>query len=240
MRAIGGRSTTVYPAIGITQEDLDVFDKLAPIKENMVRFLSIGQLIHWKGFDLGLAAFARANLPDAEYWIVGNGPERKRLEVLVVQLEIANRVRFFGKKTREETLRILGQADVLVHPSLHESGGLVCLEALAARRPVICLDWGGPAIQVADGAGIRVAVRDVEQVIADLGEAMKRLAADANLRQAMGLAGRRHVEANYFWPRKVEHYCSIYTKILSASGAGALDDSVTVSGVNFDQGPTYP
>ena len=46
------------------------------------------------------------------------------------------------------------------------------------------------------GRGIRVAVRDVEQVIADLGEAMKRLAADANLRQAIGRAGQRHVEAN--------------------------------------------
>lgn len=217
MRAIGGRGTKVYPAIGITQEDLHVFDTLAPITADGMLFLSIGQLIHWKGFDLGLAGFARANLPNAEYWIVGDGPERKRLEVLIAQLEIANRVRFFGQKTRGETLRILGQANVLVHPSLHESGGLVCLEALAARRPVICLDWGGPAIQVADGTGIRVAVRDAEQVIVDLGEAMKRLAADAHLRQAMGLAGRRHVEANYFWPRKVEHYCSIYTKILQPS-----------------------
>ena len=82
---------------------------------------------------------------------------------------------------------------------------------------MICLDWGGPAIQVADGAGIRIAVRDAEQVTADLADAMKRLAADANLRKAMGRAGRRHVEAHYFWPRKVEHYCSIYTNVLQAA-----------------------
>ena len=217
MRAIGGSSTTVYPAIGITQEDLDVFDALASRDADRVRFLSIGQLIHWKGFDLGLAAFARANLEDAEYWLVGDGPERARLEALAARLDIQDNVRFVGQKTRTETLRILGQADVLVHPSLHESGGLVCLEALAARRPVICLDWGGPAIQVADGTGIRVAVRDAEQVTADLANAMKRLAADANLRAAMGRAGRRHVEAHYLWPRKVEHYCSIYTDVLQAA-----------------------
>jgi glycosyltransferase involved in cell wall biosynthesis len=217
MRAIGGWSTTVYPAIGITQEDLDVFDALASRDAHGVRFLSIGQLIHWKGFDLGLAAFAWAALEAAEYWLVGDGPERARLEALAARLDIKDKVRFFGQKARTETLRILGQADVLVHPSLHESGGLVCLEALAARRPVICLDWGGPAIQVADGTGIRVAVRDAEQVTADLADAMKRLAADANLRQAMGRAGRRHVEAHYFWPRKVEHYCSIYTDVLRAA-----------------------
>ena len=222
MRAIGGQRTTVYPAIGLTQEDLDVFDAVASSNAAGMRFVSIGQLIHWKGFDLGLAAFARAGLPDAEYWIVGDGPERKRLEVLVAQLGIASRVQFYGQKTRAETLEILGQGDVLVHPSLHESGGLVCLEALASRRPVICLEWGGPAIQVADDTGIRVSVRDVEQVISDLSEAMKRLAGDADLREAMGKVGRRHVEAHYLWPRKVEHYCSIYEKVLQRSASGKV------------------
>jgi glycosyltransferase involved in cell wall biosynthesis len=216
MRAIGGQRTTVYPAIGITQEDLDVFDAVACSRANTVRFLSIGRLLHWKGFDLSLTAFAKANLPDAEYWVVGDGPERKRLEGLAAQLGVGDRVKFFGHRKRAETLQVLGQADVLVHPSLHESGGLVCLEALAARRPVICLDWGGPAIQVADGTGIRVAVRDAEQVTADLADAIRRLAADADLREAMGMAGRRHVEAHYFWPRKVEHYCSIYSEVLQA------------------------
>jgi glycosyltransferase involved in cell wall biosynthesis len=215
MRAIGGQGTTVYPAIGVTQEDLEVLDALASGNADVVRFLSIGRLIHWKGFDLGIAAFAKANPPDAEYWIVGDGPERKRLEDLASQLGMRARVKFFGQRTRTETLELLGQAHVLVHPSLHDSGGLVCLEALAARRPVICLDWGGPAVQVADGTGIRVGVRDPEQVTSDLAEAMKRLARDADLRAAMGEAGRRHVEVHYYWPRKVEHYCSIYKEVLA-------------------------
>jgi glycosyltransferase involved in cell wall biosynthesis len=214
MRAIGGRGTTVYPAIGVTREDLDALDAVARGNANGVRFLSIGRLLHWKGFDLGIAAFAKANPPDAEYCIVGDGPERRRLEGLVAQLGIADRVTFLGRKTRAETLEILGQSDVLVHPSLHDSGGLVCLEALAARRPVICLDWAGPAVQVAEGSGIRVAVGDAEQITADLADAMKRLAANADLREAMGRVGRRHVEAHYFWPRKVEYYCSIYERLL--------------------------
>ena len=214
MRVIGGRGTSVYPAIGVTQDDLEVLDAVASSTGNVVRFLSIGRLIHWKGFDLGIAAFAKALPLNAEYWIVGDGPERKRLEGLVSQLGIDQRVTFFGQRTRTETLRILGQAHVLVHPSLHDSGGLVCLEALAARRPVICLDWAGPAVQVAEGTGIRVAVRDPEQVTSDLAEAIKLLARNARLREAMGEAGRRHVEAHYFWPRKVEHYCSIYRAVL--------------------------
>src|SRR2546430_4418443 len=42
------------------------------------------------------------------------------------------------------------------HPSLHDSGGWVCLEAMAAGRPVICLDLGGPGYQVTEESGIKI------------------------------------------------------------------------------------
>ncbi|MGH6915725.1 MAG: glycosyltransferase, partial [Geminicoccales bacterium] len=103
-------------------------------------------------------------------------------------------------------------ADVLVHPSLHESGGLVCLEAMAARRPVLCLDWGGPAVQVADGTGIRVPVRDTAQVVSELAAAMQRLAGSAALRDELGRKGREYVEAKYCWPGKVAFYRSLYAE----------------------------
>ena len=45
---------------------------------------------------------------------------------------------------------------MLIHPSLHDSGGWVCLEAMAAGRPVICLDLGGPGLQVTEKTGIKV------------------------------------------------------------------------------------
>lgn len=215
MRRIGAHGTVVYPAIGLMQEDLDAFDACSSPHDDSVRFLSIGRLLHWKGFDLGLLAFAKSGLRDAEYWVVGDGPERRRLGDIAAQLGIEGRVRFLGSKTRAETLKIIGQANLLVHPSLHESGGLVCLEALAARRPVICLDWGGPAIQVADGTGIRIPVCGVGQVISDLSDAMQRLGRDASLRRAMGEAGRRHVQTHYMWSQKVEYYRSVYAKILN-------------------------
>ena len=174
IRMIGGRNTEVYSAIGITQEDLDVLDGVPGAEGETVRFLSIGRMLHWKGFDLGLTAFARAGLEGAEYWLIGDGPERPRLEALAAELGIAANTRFHGEITRARTLELLGQSDVLLHPSLHESGGLVCLEAMAARRPVVCLDWGGPALQVDEETGIRIAVDDPDQVIDDLAEAMSR------------------------------------------------------------------
>ena len=212
MRQLGSRVVSVYPAIGLTEEDLATFDNVNAQEDETVRFLSVGRLLHWKGFDLGINAFAQANIPNAEFWIVGDGPERQHLEELVKQHGIGDRVKFTGRVTRAETLKILGDSSVLVHPSLHESGGLVCLEAMAARRPVLCLDLGGPSVQVAEGTGIRVPGNDPQQVTADLAEAMAQLAAHADLRKEMGTAGRRHVEEHYLWPKKVEHYCQLYAE----------------------------
>ena len=75
---------------------------------------------------------------------------------------------------------------VLVHPSLHDSGGVVCVEALAAGRPVVCLDLGGPACLVTEEAGIRVRADAPAQSIQDLSAALARLAADPGLRARMG------------------------------------------------------
>jgi glycosyltransferase involved in cell wall biosynthesis len=216
MRAIGARAVRVVPAIGLTQEDLDRLDAIETPERDGVRFLSIGRLLHWKGFDLGIEAFARAALPNAEYVIVGDGPERSRLEAQARKLGVADRVRFTGKISRDETLQLLGASDLLVHPSLHESGGLVCLEAMAARRPVLCLDWGGPAIVLGEAAGIRVAPHDIGQVVSDLAAGMRRLADDADLRAAMGRAGREQVEACYTWATKIQMYRSVYEEAIEA------------------------
>src|SRR5690606_13744297 len=121
-----------------------------------VRFVSIGNLFSLKGFHLALRAFARADLPDAEYWVIGDGPQRARLEALVTELGLAGRVTFWGHVPRQATLRLVKSCDVLVHPSLHDSGGWVCLEAMAARKPVICLRLGGPATQVTPSTGVLV------------------------------------------------------------------------------------
>ena len=154
-----------------------------------VRFVSMGRLLHWKGFHLGIRAFALAAIPDTEYWVVGDGAELASLEALAKELEVAEKVKFWGRLPREETLTKLGRADVLVHPSLHDSGGWVCLEGMAARKPVICLNLGGPAVQVTERTGIRVAAHNPQQASQEIAEAMQLLAGDSELRNSMGEAG---------------------------------------------------
>ena len=65
---------------------------------------------------------------------------------------------------------------MLVHPSLHDSGGWVCLEAMAAGKPVICLDLGGPGEQVTRETGFKIPALDPDQAVKDMARAMAVLA----------------------------------------------------------------
>lgn len=149
LRQMGVRRVKIFGQLGLSEEELTLLGAIITPSQKQIVFLSLGRLLHWKGFHLGIMAFAQSDLSDAEYWIVGDGPERSRLKRLAKRLGVAGRVRFFGQLTRTEVLNLLSQCHVLVHPSLHDSGGWVCMEAMAAGRPVICPDLGGPATQVA-------------------------------------------------------------------------------------------
>ncbi|MBD3391120.1 MAG: glycosyltransferase, partial [Chitinivibrionales bacterium] len=88
-----------------------------------VRFISMGRLLFWKGFHLGIEAFARARLTNAQYWIVGEGRQEVQLRSLASQSDMGDRIMFFGGLSRRDALEKLAQCHVLIHPSLHDSGG---------------------------------------------------------------------------------------------------------------------
>lgn len=219
LRRLGARDVRLLPAISVL--DADVAEVERPARRPHLRFVSIGRLLHWKGFHLGLQAFAQADLPGVDFWIIGEGPDRPRLERLVRALGVEDRVTFAGRLGRDDVLRALQPGDVLVLPSFHDSGGMVCLEAMAARMPVLCLELGGPAVLVPPEAGVHVPARSPEQVTAGLREAMIRLAADPDLRRAMGEAGRRHVCATYLWDVRVGPLLDAYEQVLQVPHAVA-------------------
>jgi glycosyltransferase involved in cell wall biosynthesis len=220
LRIAGARSVRTCHAIALAKEDFATLYTLPPRENGCCRFISIGRLLHWKGFHLGIEAFAKGNTAGCEYWIVGDGSDEKRLKALAGRLGVADRVKFWGRLQRNETLDRLSECDVLVHPSLHESGGMVCLEAMAAGRPVICLDLGGPALQVTDDVGVRVPGRQRDQAVKGIAGAMAALARAPERRKMMGQAGRaRVVSREYSWDNKVEIYESVYREALDRSTA---------------------
>ena len=219
--AMGTKRVELFSAMGLDAAAYESLSKLSDARTATLRFISMGRLIHWKGFHLGLKAFAAAAIPQSEYWIVGDGPERANLIQLAERLGVSDRVRFWGAQQRSYALELLSSCHVLVHPSLHDSGCWVCLEAMAARKPVICLDLGGPAELVTERTGIKVAATTPEQAVSDLTAAMTALATDSDLRRAMGDAARERVREEYIWEKKGDRLDALYASVLNDNPASA-------------------
>ena len=210
---MGASQVQIVPEVGLLNEEIALLNQCPLPSSQPVRFISMGRLLHWKGFHLGIRAFAKAGLPDAEYWLIGDGPELVNLQRIARDYGIADQVRFWGRLSREDTLEKLGESHVLVHPSLHDSGGWVCIEAMASGRPVICLDLGGPAVQVTQKTGFKISARDPDQAIYDLAVAMQKLASDPDLRIQMGKAGRKLVDESFSWSAVGKGLTKLYQAI---------------------------
>ncbi len=85
--------------------------------------------------------------------------------------------------------------DVFLFPSLRDGGGLVVVEAMAAGKPVICVDLGGPRMHVTEDCGVKVAPLSPEQVVGDLAAALERLCRDKELRLQMGARPRASAQS---------------------------------------------
>lgn len=196
--------------------DLDLWDAPPAAAPEPPHFVFVGRLIALKGVDLLIEAFERLTMP-AKLTIVGDGPERARLEECAARNSAAARIAFPGFLPQPEIRDILANATALVLPSLRECGGAVILEAFACRRPAIATDWGGPQDYVTPETGVLVAPESRESFIAGLAAAMQRLAAHPEEVRRMGEAARARVEAHFTWRAKAARIAEIYEEAARAS-----------------------
>lgn len=213
---LGAKEVLVFPESGINIKEIEKLPVTKQAESKNFKIISIGRFLHWKGFHLGLMAYSRflKEFPLSEYWFIGKGPERHNLELMAEKLCISDKVKFFNELPYDEVLKKLYECDVLVHPSLHDSGGWVCLEAMAFGKPVLCLDLGGPAMQVTEETGFKVPARTPEQSVYDLANAMIRLAGDSGLGRSMGEAARERVLEYFDWDKKGEWINKIYQEVV--------------------------
>lgn len=138
------------------------FDK--NISSSDFLFISIGNLIKRKSFDLTIKGFAEvAKEKDAiKLFIVGEGPEKESLRNLARELGVEKKIKFCGRMDNRQVANLMRTCDCFVLPSKFETFGVVYVEAMACGLPVIATRCGGPEDFVHDDNGIMIDVDDCE------------------------------------------------------------------------------
>ncbi len=180
---------------------ISAFARQRPAPKGSPTFVAVSRLMPQKGVDINIRAFAEIapEVPGARLTVIGDGPDRGRLEALAQDLDVADRVRFAGMQPPDEVRRALEDATVFLQHSLdyegwYEGFGVSLTEAMAMETPAIVSACGGLLDQVTDGeTGLVCPQGDVAAVAA----AMRRLIADPDLAQRLGQAARRRAVAHF-------------------------------------------
>jgi phosphatidyl-myo-inositol dimannoside synthase len=181
--------------------------------------LSVGRLQRRKGHDVAIRAMAalRDDLPQLRYVIAGNGEERDRLEGIVSEEKLGDRVFFAGAVSDDELPAHYAACDIFLLPNRIDDGdiegfGIVFLEAAATARPVIAGDSGGvPEAVERDRTGLLVDGASVDEVAA----AIRRLALSECDRARLGSAGRTRVCDQFSWHRAAAAVSGLQAQLVS-------------------------
>ena len=175
--------------------------------------VAIGRLHRVKGFDVLLEAYAEllGEGRKVTLRIVGEGPDRERLEAQASRLGIAGHVEFTGAKNPSEVRRLLRDAVVFAMPSMSEGMPLALLEAMACGRPVVATQVGGIPEIVARGTGILVPPNDVPA----FANGLRRVLDGPEAAEAMARRATLHAR-RFSGERAVARYLDLYSELLVA------------------------
>jgi glycosyltransferase involved in cell wall biosynthesis len=173
---------------------------------------------------------AIAQVPEALFVLAGDGPEREPLEALAERLEIADRVRFLGR--REDIPQLMAACDVFALPSLYEGSSLAVLEAMAAGIPVVSSAIGGTDELIEDGeSGLLVAPGDAQGLAA----ALRRVIDDPPLRERLATRARERVESGLTRRQMADRVARVYGELLGGASAEARSSFDPDSGTKLDR-----
>jgi glycosyltransferase involved in cell wall biosynthesis len=193
---------TCYPGIDVTKFSDNGNAKESLNCENLI--LTVGFLRLVKNFDTAIKAmrYVVQIHRTAKLVIIGSGPERYRLLKLIKRFHLENHI-VIQPVTDQELVNYYGSSDVVLYIPFSEPFGVVPLEAMASKKPVVASNFSGPTETVEHNKnGFLVDPTDPKAVA----EAICKLLEDKKLSKQMGEAGRTYVEEHFTLERSASRF----------------------------------
>jgi Glycosyltransferase len=168
---------------------VEIPDSIEPLPvplKTPIKAITVGRLVPWKRVNRLLEALEK--IPELGLVVVGDGPERPRLERMAQDLGVSDRVYFAGQRSKRETIGLMAACDFFVLNSTYEGLPHVVLEAMALGLPVVATAVGGTPEVVRDGK-TGMLVLEQNGVV----KAILTLTRDPTLRRCLGEAARQWV-----------------------------------------------
>jgi len=208
-----------------------MMEKKYSLKGKRVIF-SIGRLTRMKGFDYLIDAMAQVSrdFPEAIAIIAGVGPHQNVLGQLIEERGLSDRVKLVGWISEQERTALYQRSEVVVVPSLEEPFGMVFLEALVMRKPVVAFKSASAPEIIDDGIdGLLVPVGDIKK----LAQSIILVLSDEALRERMAKNSGLKI-ASFEWKKIADRYVAVYKQAQNATGnqgKGRPDDPARIINV---------
>jgi teichuronic acid biosynthesis glycosyltransferase TuaC len=209
-----------FKNVVVINNGIDLRDYIKPmdineqdINENMI-ILSVSNLIETKGIDLNIKAISRLvkSYSNIRYFIIGDGPEKKKLIKLVESLKLNDYVFFLGRLPHNEVIQYMYKSKVFSLPSWQEGFGIVYIESMACGKPVIAVKGEGIEDVIIDGKnGFLVKPQNVE----DLTEKIDYILGHPSQTSLVAAEGKKNIVENYTWTINAIKTIEVYNQILN-------------------------
>ena len=219
LEKIGCRNIITKSQVILNKEEYKYLSKHNSQFGQPFRFLSVGRLVHWKGYNIGIKAFSmlpRSILYDCEYIIIGQGPEKNNLKKEINRFGLQKNVDIIDPLPRFELWKIFEKFHAFIHPSLHDSGGFVLVEAMAAGLPCIAPNLGGSAIIVDESSGFKIDAIHPSQTIEELSKAMTAIL-DKDTWYRKSASARLRIKDNFVFESQNIFYDRLYRLVANES-----------------------
>lgn len=191
----------LFTDVAVETQNVEKFP-VQSLNDGITRFIIVGKLDAWRGFDLAIEAMLQAIKvnPALHLDIIGKGSEREHLTQMIADYGLQQWVTMCGQITMEEYYQKMASCDVVLNPCLKEGAVTTAFDSMSFAKPLICIETGGYTRYFDNDCAVVLPLGHREEVIAQLRDAMLR-SVDAQERRRLGDAAYARGMA-YTWEDK--------------------------------------